>query len=481
MNALWRSFATRVGIIVLLSLLTMLPGRAPTYAQPATVPDASVAETAYRWIPGSTFQIRDSTSAYATSNGCVYATSSGEFTSAVPVPYGATILSMDMFLFDSDTSAISAVLTLNDSNGMNAPRVLATAAVSTTAGFVVTSAGIKPTFAPYVVNEQQRGLYLEWNPKVFNATMQLCGVRIAYTPAPEPQPATGYRFIVGSNFATRESSTDYGYTGGGCTALKNAGRYLTADLDLPEGAEIFGLTTFFRDATDAADLKVALIEYDGLGLSNTLALATRPISSTAYSSASATLAQPYVVNQATRALVLQVDFGNVLGSSLRFCGARLEYGTQQIRQRGTFARFVAGSTFKPRNWATQYVADNAGCIASDDQNAIEPFIARVDLPQGAKITRIKHFYRHSVSGQTEVQLISYDGTGTRTQLASAVGSSASASPTTTLLPTPFVVDSSQRGLALEWNQGSANASRFFCGAQVEYTLLYTVYLPLIIK
>ena len=476
----------RFGLLLLIALVVC--GGVPAHAQPVlsahaltTVAIPHADDTEYVWIAGSAFHTRDGTSGYETATGrsCTSLTSSGELTSDVAIPDGATLISMEAFVNDTSTVPLSGVLRLQDTNGQNTNRALATATISTSAGYV---SHLVPIINPassavsYTVSMLQNALTLEWLPKVFDQSVQLCGVRISYTPT-EPLANPSYHFVAGSGFANRDSATDYGYAGGGCTFVKNAGRFLTADVQLPAGTQIASLTSFYRDAS-ATDLKLSLIEYDGLGISRTLALATEPISSTNYRSIASALAAPYTVTPLTRSLVLQADFGSVLNNSVRFCGARLEYIPSPTAATQN-TRFVAGTVFHPRNSGVDYVADEAGCIATDDTQTLDNFTAHVDVPDGATITEIKHFYRNTVGGATNVRLIAVDLQGFKTTLAQTSFLNAETGSITTTLR--YKVDTTQRGLVLEWNQGSASAGRFFCGAQVTYKFIETVYLPLIVK
>lgn len=476
----------RFGLLLLIALVVC--AGVPMDAQPVVsantpttvaLPQADAAE--YLWIAGSAFHTRDGTSGYGSTNNtsCTYLTSSGELTSDVAVPDGATLISMEAFVYDTSTVPLSGVLLLQDTNGQNTSRALATATISTSAGYIsqlVPIGNPASVAVSYTVSMLERGLTVEWFPKVFNDSVRLCGVRIAYTPT-EPLANPSYHFVAGSGFANRDSATDYGYAGGGCTFVKNAGRFLTADVQLPAGTQISSLTSFYRDAS-ATDLQVSLIEYDGLGISRTLALATEPISSTNYRSIASALAAPYTVTPLTRSLVLQADFGGVLNNSLRFCGARLEYSPAATAATQN-TRFVAGTVFHPRNSGVDYVADDAGCIATNDTQTLDNFTAHVAVPQGATITAIKHFYRNTVGGATNLRLIAVDQQGFKTTLAQTSFLNAGTGSITTTLR--YKVDTTQRGLLLEWNQGSASAGRFFCGAQVTYTFIETVYLPLIVK
>ncbi|HYF61955.1 MAG TPA: hypothetical protein VD886_04025, partial [Herpetosiphonaceae bacterium] len=286
--------------------------------------------------------------------------------------------------------------------------------------------------------------------------------------------------IVGSAFVAPDSATAYGYNGGGCTSLKNAGRALVADVQIPAGSQIFSIQSYYRDITSTADLKLSLIEYTGLGVSRTLAIATEPMSDTAYQTVDASLTvDPYIVTPATRSLVLRADFGGVLNSSIRFCGARVEF-TPPESQPAAQATFVAGVAFVPRKWSTDYVSDGAGCISTSDQVDLGAFTAAIHVPSGAEITQVKYFYKSTFSGPTNVALYRVGQNGAKgSALATAANSGVGTNSAAASLK--YKVDNSLGGLILEWNPGSPNAGRWLCGAQVTYGFVQRIYIPLIIK
>lgn len=484
MTPLTRSLFSKFALLFMLACLIggFAPAMARTVATPAapTAPSADeVADTL--WIAGSAFHTRDGTSAYETSNGCVYAVSSGEFTSHIAVPDGAILNTLSAYVIDN-SAAVASELTLLDTNGANDPDDIVKVEVPGSSGLTSITVPISKSADPeviYQVNESLRGLYVEWEPNLFNSSMQLCGVRINYT-LPESAPNPSYEFIAGSAFVAPDSATAYGYNGGGCTSLKNAGRALVADVQIPAGSQIFSIQSYYRDITSTADLKLSLIEYTGLGVSRTLAIATEAISDTDHRSVSASLTvDPYFATPLTRSLVLRADFGGVLNNKISFCGARVEF-TPPASTPTTQASFVAGTAFVPRKWSTDYVADAAGCISTSDQTDLGFFTAAVHVPSGAEITQVKYFYKSTFSGPTNVALYRVNANGIKGS-ALATASNNAVGTGSAVATLKHTVDNSLGGLILEWNPGSPNAGRSFCGAQVTYGFVQRVYIPRIMK
>jgi hypothetical protein len=475
-----RSLFSRFALLLLLA--SLIGGFAPAMARAVATPAAPAAdEVDTLWIAGSAFHTRDGTSAYETSNGCIYAASSGEFTSHIAVPDGAILNTLSAYVIDN-SAAVTSELTLLDTDGQNFPRPIVNKDIPGSAGLTSITVPISNPVDPqviYQVNEAQRGLYVEWEPKLFTSAMQLCGVRINYT-LPESAPDPSYEFIVGSAFVAPDSATAYGYNGGGCTSLKNAGRFLVSDVQIPAGAQIYSIQSYYRDITSTADLRLSLIEYNGLGVSRTLALATEPMSNTDYQSVIANLTvDPYFSTPLTRSLVLRADFGGVRHGDLRFCGARVEF-TPPTTQPAAQASFIAGTTFVPRKWSTDYVADAAGCISTNDQTDLGAFTAAVHVPTGAEITQIKYFYKSTFSGPTNVALYRVTANGAK-GAALAQASNSSVGTGSAVASLKYKVDNTLGGLILEWNPGSPNSGRWFCGAQVTYGFVQRIYLPLIIN
>lgn len=460
-------------LLVVLLVLSSFVSHAAVHSaannpQTATQPAATLQ---YAWVAGSTFITRDSTSGFSTNNGCIYATSSGEFTSQVPVPNGASITALDLYWLDNDTSNVTPTFTLQDTNGLNFPQTIATIAVSATG---TTSYHYElPT--SYLVNLKNRGLFMEWTPKVFNENVQLCGVRISYSPPALPLPTTDYAFLVGTTANIRDTATDRGYSGGGCVNLKNSGRYLSMDVDLPEGAIISSLTSYFYDNSTSANFAVSLLEFNGTSL-QTIATVTQALTSTNHASVNFVLPQPYTVKEISKSLSLQADFGGVLNNTIRFCGVRFTY-TNPSQPAQKDARFITGNTFVPRTFDGDFnfSSDANGCLSVDDVGLPKPLNAFVRIPDGATMTRVTYYYKLG-SAAADLYLVSFDATGTQQDLTKATV----LNPIATV-PNGTTSNNMTKGYAFLWNPGIAGPDRTLCGAKVEFEFKKYVYLPLIVK
>ncbi|HYF66104.1 MAG TPA: hypothetical protein VD886_24960, partial [Herpetosiphonaceae bacterium] len=174
-----RSLFSKFALLFMLACL--IGGFTPALARTVETPAAPAAEekTDTLWIAGSAFHTRDGTSAYETSNGCIYAVSSGEFTSHIAVPDGAILNTLSVYVIDN-TAAVTSEVTLLDTDGQNFPREVVNKDIPGSSGATSITVPISNPVEPevvYQVSEAQRGLYVEWEPKLFTSAMQLCGVR----------------------------------------------------------------------------------------------------------------------------------------------------------------------------------------------------------------------------------------------------------------------------------------------------------------
>lgn len=462
--------------IVLLAMLFLV---GPVFVARAQVSPAQTQapatpnDTQYLWIAGSSFQTRDSTTAFETTRnvnnqptGCIYATSSGEFTAPVAVPNGATILGLDYYLYDTSTTQTKAELVLSDSD-MVTPRELITVEISSSVGLTNTYAPMSSQYAPYVVNMQTRGLFLEWFPRVTNAAMQLCGVRIAYTAPAEPRPSTDYLFIVGSTLVNTNSSTEHGYAGAGCTFVKINGRTLNADVDLPQGSQLTAVRSYFRDI-NSADLTVKLIASNGQGVTNTLATLTSPVSNTAVVNADQSL--NYTVNESSESLSVLADFGGVLSNQIRLCGVRFQY-TNPSAKPSQDSRFITGSTFVPRRSNVNYTSDANGCV--NVSNEVEDLTTNVTAPEGAKAARVTFYYKNAAAGPT-LNLYSFVGSGDFTSITSVP---VMGTGTQNSVNINYPIENEDKGFALVWDASSASSEYALCGAKIDFLYTQQVFLP----
>lgn len=129
-----------------------------------------------------------------------------------------------------------------------------------------------------------------------------------------------YQFIAGSAFTARASSQVIQYPGAGCTYTNGA---VTTNLQLPEGAEILGVRTYYYNNGEPGNaVATYLTSYDGEG-GYTDYLYTSSTKSNGYHNELHQPVSPIPVDNYSNAYVLTATM--TTGSGLRFCGMRILY------------------------------------------------------------------------------------------------------------------------------------------------------------
>lgn len=135
----------------------------------------------YKYIAGSTFRPRASTTTWASSGagGCVYAVAnpSGIFNVPLSLPQGGRIDYLRLYFYDTSASDSTAWVTYYDGEGGLVD--LPTAEGVSSSG----NAGYGTTLSIemlHVVDNANNAYVLNWRPNVTGNTMMLCGMRVAY-------------------------------------------------------------------------------------------------------------------------------------------------------------------------------------------------------------------------------------------------------------------------------------------------------------
>lgn len=334
---------------------------------PAPISDELTPETPlaldYYFLAGSSFSRRDSDTLYQYgSSGCVYSTGgSSLFTIDLNTPDGVRVLGARFYYYDTSASdTISLYLT--DYNGLGGVRDLLSGS-SSDGGYGSVYVAMGASYDPYTVNQLTYSL----NAIAIGAdksTAQLCGVRVFYdTPsalADQPaaeQPAAGA--------ATQERPLDSDERMLGTNALP--AKSFAHDLELPQAAVAEGLRVFYYN-TETPHGYVQTWNYTGstadfLGTTNTSG-------QSGYSSNYQAFATTYTVDHFDASLGVVPWL--VYNPTYRFCGVRVFY-TQGAVSR---YRFIAGSSFHPRNSATRYTYKGAGCISVEQSNTFLPITVK---------------------------------------------------------------------------------------------------------
>ncbi len=115
----------------------------------------------------------------------------------------------------------------------------------------VTGYGTKlSSLVEHVVDTTNNSYVLNWRPNVLGSNLQLCGLRVAYR-----LPLAGggfsstfsYVHVAGSVLRPRNSTSEWGYSGGGCIYLTAGVPYyiLNTHLNIPNGSRIDYLRVYY--------------------------------------------------------------------------------------------------------------------------------------------------------------------------------------------------------------------------------------------
>lgn len=349
------------------------PTVATADAEPAPAPAAADADLAgpnsplasdYYFLAGSSFERVDSDIEYQYgSSGCMYSTTSyNALTIDLNIPDGSTLMGARFYFNDTDAASdIQAYLV--DYTGLGGIRTLMQVSSSGSAGYSSVYAGVISTYTPYKVDQFNYAL----NAVVTgakDATRQLCGVRVFYSP-PTARPAYAAEVAPAGPLAkAQEPVADALDAPQSPSALSAA---FATDLQLPAGAVVSGLRLFYYN-TQQPDGSIELWNYNGT-VANYLGLTTGN-TYTGYDSIYANLGTPYTVNHAAGSLGLVPRV--VYSPYYRFCGVRVFYSEgSSVRY-----RFIAATSFHPRSSAIEFDYRSPGCLSIKRQFVFLPLLMK---------------------------------------------------------------------------------------------------------
>jgi hypothetical protein len=140
--------------------------------------------------------------------------------------------------------------------------------------------------------------------------------------APDSPNAIFFKRYAGSIFQPMASGTTYEDGGAGCTYRTGGELWFTADLQLPDGAEIDFLRVYFYDIDPDDDIKADIYSFDGAGnfvdiieVSSSGAPGWDDAGSGFFS---------YIVDNIDESLAFVVGLGDT-GPDLMFCGLQVRY------------------------------------------------------------------------------------------------------------------------------------------------------------
>lgn len=141
------------------------------------------------------------------------------------------------------------------------------------------------------------------------------------TPA-APGATNAYLRVAGSSFLPRDSDTTVTYASSGCVRVGGTQHFLAADLQLPQGATILYVRTYFYNQGVSGNMTTFLTSYDGQGaFTDYTSFATS--TSAGYDSILSPAINQVVDNTGLAYVVnATVSADN---ANLRFCGIRVNY------------------------------------------------------------------------------------------------------------------------------------------------------------
>lgn len=361
----------------------------------------------YLWIAGSSFHPRNSSVNFEyVGAGCITSLTGGtstneSFTVSFRLPDGSTIKGLRFYYYDS--SNLGSYLTVTSYDGAGGYVDHVGVYSEGEEGF---GSSYVPLTEPYTVSSFDDAFVVNWYPDEAGYTMQLCGARLFYDvgPGPAAEPvddevlpspdsdipeanpeAAGYRFLAGSAFYPRESNTNYHYGFSGCTYITGGGDTLTIDLDLPQGARVYGVRFFYYDNDPLDSFNFYLTDYDAQGVFRDLLTETSVDGG--YNSIYAEVSSgydPYTVDQFTHSLNIIVKDG--FGPNMQFCGARAFYETP--------AKSDLPEAEQPSGDTTGSVPplDGELHIQTPDALPVQDFTHVMQLPDGVSVEGVRLYY-----------------------------------------------------------------------------------------
>ncbi len=138
-----------------------------------------------------------------------------------------------------------------------------------------------------------------------------------------PGGATFYKFYSANTFVPYDDDMTFVYFGAGCLYRTAGSQFAEINVQLPQGAIVDFLRIYYYDNDAINNASAYLFQFNGLGGFTNLGGA----SSSGTPGQSFTLSPPinHVVDNATGALAIRLDYGGGTNSNLRICGVRLQY------------------------------------------------------------------------------------------------------------------------------------------------------------
>ncbi|MDX9953366.1 MAG: hypothetical protein RBT75_04690 [Anaerolineae bacterium] len=144
-----------------------------------------------------------------------------------------------------------------------------------------------------------------------------------------------------------------------------------------------------------------------------------------------------------------------------------------IEWSGTYYKYIAGSTFRPRASTTTWGSLGSGGCVYAVAGGSEVFNVPLSLPQGSRIDYLRLYYYDTDAGNSQAWVTIYDGAGGLVDLpnTSGVASSGDAGYGEMLsIYMGHIVDNSNNAYVLNWRANVAGSTMGLCGMSVAYRL-----------
>ena len=206
-------------------------------------------------------------------------------------------------------------------------------------------------------------------------------------PSNTPAAVTNYLTLTGLDFHPTSSDLKYSSTNGGIYAtdlVDGFGFY--AAYHLPTGSSVTGIEFFFVDNSGEEDIALAAYRYTpSTNSSYAISSTTTTGASRSMRSISLSSGLPFTISNSINAYRLRVEF-NAAAETQKLYGARITY-TLPEEPPSTDYVTMAGADLRSSSSNMTYAAMGGTLYATAIESS-HYFHKRLDLPQGATITRV---------------------------------------------------------------------------------------------
>jgi hypothetical protein len=409
-------------------------------------------------------------------------TGSGLYLAPVQLPHGATVTAVTFRWYDTLVGTEGAAIMRRSNRTSASEDNMAYAATFDEGGY---GSSQDNTIAYATVDNANYTYYVQW--QIPSAAPQVWGCSVDIEYIPPPTASKGYLSIPAAAFEPFEDG--YGYNNMGALLAHYSGPAVTgwylAPVQLPQGATVTKLTSYFYDDSTTDDILARLQRSDMAGNFYEMANADSSGYSAGYGNRSdTTITNPVIDNsQNTYWVVWDIPPYEVTGSASGK-GVLIEYNNPTTVQPGRVSLSSAAFTPFADDWQYQshgrYLIHQGGGGASRAH-----YEAPAYLPQGAKVTKVTFWFNDdSTTANGYARLCRTDQTGNYTDMAyvDSLYAGGYSSRADTTIDDP-IINNSRYAYWVYWDlpvsTGTGN-NVWGTGVTIDYTVPM-VYLPLAMK